>query len=101
MKASHLGLAEYTATNFNREMTGDLVTVLVTTVAIPTSTPLDVTQDPGGSLWVAQVGSGQIPPSSTSATVDPDIDHDGVLNIADPFQQQRCAIREIELSREM
>ena len=49
-------------------------------------TPLDVTQGPGGSLWVAQIGSGQIlvlTPSSTSATVDPDIDHDGILNIAD------------------
>ena len=40
-------------------------------------------------LWVTQINSGQIlvlTPSSTSATVDPDIDHDGILNIADPFQ---------------
>ena len=108
MKALHLGLAEYTATNFNGEMTGDLVTASfdgtikridlaadgttvlgVTTLAIPPGTPLDVTQGPGGSLWVAQINSGQIlvlTPSSTSATVDPDIDHDGILNIADPFQ---------------
>ena len=108
MKALHLGLAEYTATNFNGEITGDLVTASfdgtikcidlaadgttvlgVTTLAIPPGTPLDVTQGPGGSLLVAQIRSGQIlvlTPSSTSATVDPDIDHDGILNIADPFQ---------------
>ena len=108
MKSLHLGLAEYTATHFNGEMTGDLVTASfdgtikcidlaadgttalgVTTLATPPGTPLDVTQGPGGSLWVTQINSGQIlvlTPSSTSATVDPDIDHDDILNIADPLQ---------------
>ena len=68
MKALNLGLAEYTATNFNGEMTGDLVTASfdgtikrmdlaadgttvlgVTTLATPPGIPLDVTQGPGGS----------------------------------------------------
>ena len=126
MKALHLGLAEYTATNFNGEMTGDLVTASfdgtikridlaadgttvlgVTTLAIPPGTPLDVTQGPGGSVWVTQIHSGQIlvlTPSSTSATVDPDIDHDGILNIADPFQHDisnGTQFAKSKLSREM
>src|SRR5262249_36021342 len=124
MKALHLGLAEYTATNFNGEsdlvtasfdgtikridLAADGTTVLgVTTLAIPPGTPLDVAQGPGGSLWVTQVGSGQIlvlTPSSTSATVDPDIDHDGILNIADPFPDDRSTgaqFAKSKLSREM
>ena len=81
MKALHLGLAEYTATSFNGEMTGDRVTASfdgtinridlaadgttvlgVTPLAIPPGTPLDVTQGPGGSLLVAQIRSGQNQP---------------------------------------
>ena len=83
------------------DLAAESTTVLgVTTLATPPGTPLDVTQGPGGSLWATQIGSGQIlvlTPSSTSATVDPDIDHDDILNIADPFQQQRYAIRDIEI----
>ena len=79
----------------------------VTTLAIPPGTPLDVTQGLGGSVWVTQINSGQIlvlTPSSTSATVDPDIDHDGILNIADPFPDDSSngtQFAKSKLSREM
>ena len=72
------------------DLASDGATVLnVTTLATPGGVPLDVTQGPGGSLWVTQIGSGQIlvlTPSSTNTTFDPDIDGDGIPNVADPFQ---------------
>ena len=77
--ASTNGLMEYTATAFNGEITGDLITASfdgtlkliqlapdgvtvqgVTTLATPGGTPLDLVQGPGGSIWVAQIGAGQI-----------------------------------------
>ena len=103
--ASTNGLMEYT---WGGEMMGDLITASfdgtikridlasdgatvlnITTLATPGGVPLDVTQGPGGSLWVTQIGSGQIlvlTPSSTNSTFDPDIDGDGIPNVADPFQ---------------
>ena len=106
--ASTNGLMEYTATSFNGEITGDLITASfdgtlkliqlapdgvtvqgVTTLATPGGTPLDVVQGPGGSIWVAQIGAGQIlalTPSSQASASDPDIDDDGLLNTIDPFQ---------------
>ena len=72
------------------DLAADGTTVLgITTLATPGGIPLDVTQGPGGSLWVTQIGSGQIlvlTPSSTNSTFDPDIDGDDILNVADPFQ---------------
>ncbi|HYD47845.1 MAG TPA: hypothetical protein VEB21_05830, partial [Terriglobales bacterium] len=106
--ASTNGLMEYTATAFNGEITGDLVTASfdgtikliqlaadgttvlgVTTLATPGGTPLDLVQGPNGSIWVAQIGTGQIlalTPTDQPQTSDPDLDDDGLLNTVDPFQ---------------
>ncbi len=106
--ASTNGLTEYTADAFNGEITGDLVatsfdgtiklinlapdgvTVLgVTNLATPGGVPLDITQGPDGSLWVAQIGAGQVlalTPSAGPVGADPDIDGDGLANLDDPFQ---------------
>ncbi|WP_373868005.1 PQQ-dependent sugar dehydrogenase, partial [Reyranella soli] len=106
--ASTNGLMEYTATAFNGEIKGDLITASfdgtlkliqlapdgvtiqgVTTLATPGGTPLDLVQGPGGSIWVAQIGAGQIlalTPSTQAAASDPDMDDDGLLNTVDPFQ---------------
>ncbi|MBX3503219.1 MAG: hypothetical protein KF889_27565 [Alphaproteobacteria bacterium] len=106
--ASTNGLMEYTATAFGGEITGDLVTasfdgtvkliqlaadgVTVTGVinlATPGGIPLDVTQGPDGTIWVAQIGAGAVialVPSSEGSTSNPDIDGDGLLNVVDPFQ---------------
>ncbi|MGE0580404.1 malectin domain-containing carbohydrate-binding protein, partial [Reyranella sp.] len=106
--ASTNGLMEYTASTFDGEIMGDLITASfdgtlkliklssdgttvldVTTLATPGGTPLDVVQGPDGSIWVAQIGSGQVTvltPSSTGVVADPDIDDDGVPNTIDPFQ---------------
>ena len=106
--ASTNGLMVYTATTFNGEITGDLITASfdgtlkliqlapdgvtvqgVTTLATPGGTPLDLVQGPGGSIWVAQIGAGQIlalTPSDQASASDPDMDDDGLLNTVDPFQ---------------
>ena len=106
--ASTNGLMEYTAIAFNGEITGDLITASfdgtlkliqlapdgvtvqgVTTLATPGGTPLDLVQGPGGSIWVAQIGAGQIlalTPSTQASANDPDIDDDGLLNTVDAFQ---------------
>jgi hypothetical protein len=106
--ASTNGLMEYTATSFNGEIKGDLITASfdgtlkliqlapdgvtvqgVTTLATPGGTPLDLVQGPGGSIWVAQIGAGQIlalTPSDQASASDPDMDDDGLLNTVDPFQ---------------
>ncbi|MDM0110319.1 malectin domain-containing carbohydrate-binding protein, partial [Variovorax sp. J22R24] len=102
------GLMEYTATNFNSEIKGALITAsfdgtlkliqlapdgvtvqAVTTLGTPGGTPLDLVQGPGGSIWVAQIGAGQIlalTPSEQASANDPDMDDDGLLNTVDPFQ---------------
>ena len=86
--ASTNGLTEYTATSFSGEMTGDLVTASfdntikridldptgttvlgVSTLVSLSGTPLDVTVGPDGTLWVTQIGSGNVTvlvPSSTA-----------------------------------
>ena len=106
--ASTNGLMEYTAIAFNGEITGDLITASfdgtlkliqlapdgvtvqgVTTLATPGGTPLDLVQGPGGSIWVAQIGAGQIlalTPSTQASASDPDMDDDGLLNAVDAFQ---------------
>lgn len=106
--ASTNGLMEYTATSFNGEIKGDLITASfdgtlkliqlapdgvtvqgVTTLATLGGTPLDLVQGPGGSIWVALIGADQIvalTPSDQASGSDPDMDDDGLLNTVDPFQ---------------
>ncbi|MDM0034202.1 malectin domain-containing carbohydrate-binding protein, partial [Variovorax sp. J22P271] len=102
------GLMEYTASSFNGAIQGALITASfdgtlkliqvapdgvtvqgITTLATLGGTPLDVVQGPGGSIWVAQIGAGQIlavTPSDQASPNDPDMDDDGLLNTVDPFQ---------------
>ncbi|MEM6693094.1 MAG: tandem-95 repeat protein [Pseudomonadota bacterium] len=50
--------------------------------------PLDVTQGPDGTLWIASLGGDNITifaPSGTVLPDDPDFDNDGIFDIADPF----------------
>ena len=106
--ASTNGLMEYTADTFAGEIKGDLITASfdgtiklihraadgvtvtgVSTLATPGGIPLDVTQGPDGTLWVTQIGSGQIlvlTPADDATAADPDIDGDGLLNTVDRFQ---------------
>ncbi|MFZ5779478.1 MAG: PQQ-dependent sugar dehydrogenase, partial [Pseudomonadota bacterium] len=106
--ASTNGLMEYRAGSFDGEIQGDLITASfdgtlklihlaadgvtvesVTTLATPGGTPLDLVEGPGGSIWVAQIGSGQITvltPSESGSATDPDMDDDGLPNTVDPFQ---------------
>lgn len=59
------------------------------------SLPLDVIEGPNGTLWVTELGTGQIdvfaPTNSAEivAAVDQDIDQDGILNVDDPFIRDR------------
>ncbi|MEM7742684.1 MAG: malectin domain-containing carbohydrate-binding protein [Pseudomonadota bacterium] len=59
-----------------------------TTLGVPLVNPLDVTQGPGGTLWVAEIGSNEITVLAPSNVIDPfndDSDFDGILNVDDPF----------------
>ncbi len=106
--ASTNGLMEYTSDAFGGEIQGDLIAASfdgtlrlvqmaadgvtvqgVTTLATPGGTPLDLVQGPDGTIWVAQIGAGQVvvlSPSAQATAADPDLDDDGLPNTVDPFQ---------------
>jgi hypothetical protein len=57
---------------------------------VPLGNPLDVTQGPGGTLWVAEIGSNEISVLEPTVALDPtseDADFDGILNKDDPFSR--------------
>ncbi|MEM9667760.1 MAG: malectin domain-containing carbohydrate-binding protein [Pseudomonadota bacterium] len=57
-------------------------------LGVPLGNPLDVTQGPNGTLWVAEIGSNEITvlaPSGVILPGDNDSDDDGILNADDPF----------------
>ncbi|MGD1859643.1 MAG: malectin domain-containing carbohydrate-binding protein [Leptolyngbyaceae cyanobacterium] len=57
---------------------------------VPLGNPLDVTQGPNGTLWVAEIGSNEITVLEPSLVLDPaneDADFDGILNKDDPFSR--------------
>lgn len=52
------------------------------------SIPLDVTQGPDGTIWVAEFGSNQIRVLEPGEFIaSDDIDGDGIINAEDPFQR--------------
>ena len=60
------------------------------TLGFPLSNPLDVTMGPDGTLWVVEIGSGEITvlaPSDLILPGDTDADDDGILNASDPFMR--------------
>ena len=57
---------------------------------VPLGNPLDVVQGPGGTLWVAEIGSNEITVLAPTVVLDPtneDADFDGILNKDDPFSR--------------
>jgi hypothetical protein len=57
---------------------------------VPLANPLDVTQGPDGTLWVAEIGSNEITVLAPTVVLDPtseDADFDGILNKDDPFSR--------------
>ncbi|MEM9642762.1 MAG: Ig-like domain-containing protein [Pseudomonadota bacterium] len=59
-------------------------------LGVPLSNPLDVTQGPNGTLWVAEIGGNEITvlaPSDSEIIIDNDADDDGIINALDPFQR--------------
>ena len=108
--SSSNGLVEYTGNAFGGQLNGDLfvaqfngnVTRLnlssdgttATSETIPgltgLATPLDVTQGPNGTLFVAELGGNSISvfaPSSQITGISNDVDGDGLVNAIDPFSR--------------
>ncbi|MEM6460729.1 MAG: malectin domain-containing carbohydrate-binding protein [Pseudomonadota bacterium] len=59
-------------------------------LGVPLGNPLDVTQGPNGTLWVAEIGSNEITVLAPTGVVLPDNDDsdaDGILNAQDPFMR--------------
>jgi hypothetical protein len=59
-------------------------------LGVPLGNPLDVTQGPNGTLWVAEIGSNEITVLEPTVVLDPaneDADFDGILNKDDPFSR--------------
>jgi hypothetical protein len=57
---------------------------------VPLGQPLDVTQGPNGTLWVAEIGSNEITVLEPTVVLDPtneDADFDGIPNVDDPFSR--------------
>ncbi|MEM8971555.1 MAG: hypothetical protein AAGD43_05745, partial [Pseudomonadota bacterium] len=57
---------------------------------VPLGNPLDITQGPGGTLWVAEIGSNEVTVLEPTVVLDPtseDADFDGILNQNDPFSR--------------
>ncbi len=108
--SSSNGLLEYTSDNFDGELQGDLIVAQfngnvarlnlnedgteATYETIPglsgLALPLDVALGPDGTLWVAEIASGQIKvfaPSDVIVPGNPDTDGDGLVNAIDPFHR--------------
>ena len=108
--SSSNGLIEYTGNAFGGALNGDLlvtqfngnVTRLnlspdgtsATSESVPgltgLSSPLDLTQGPNGTIFVAELGGDGIQvfaPTTTIVGISNDIDGDGLANIIDPFSR--------------
>lgn len=67
-----------------------ILTVANNSIGIALSNPLDVVVGPDGTLWVAEIGSGEITvlaPAEAILGGDTDGDNDGILNKDDPFMR--------------
>ncbi len=64
-------------------------------------TPLDVTQGPNGTLWIARIGANDITvlqPSDIVLPDDPDFDDDGINDEDDPFSRDDANGRSVVLT---
>ena len=108
--SSSNGLIEYRSNAFEGQLNGDLLVAQfngnitrlnlspdgtsATSETIPgltgLSTPLDVTQGPNGTLFVAELGGDGIrvfAPATQIAGINNDVDGDGLVNAIDPFSR--------------
>ena len=78
-----------TADDVVQEQDG-ILEVANNTLGVSLANPLDVTMGPDGTLWVVEIGSGEITvlaPSDLILPGDTDADDDGILNADDPFMR--------------